>query len=338
MPTLTTKAIIMAKANTIGTRFLSNQKYTGELIAAINRANNNGVMIDSAAFIPAIIITNDASKTTSCTGLETLLTIIRPNIRASETCVLKYAISSQYQPVVTKDTVFAKPQTTIAGFAFNETVTQVFADMISRSVPGYELTLEMIGVISAAYSQANTNLYDVGCSLGAASFAMQQRAQNGCNIIGIDNSEAMVKRARELVASSNINNIHIELGDARSTEYNNASLITSNFTLQFIPKQDRFALLQKFANSLVTGGALVLSEKIDFAEPQQSDTMIKLYHDFKQSRGYSELEVAQKRAALENVLIPETLAVHTQRLKEAGFSQVLPWFQCFNFCSIIAIK
>lgn len=252
--------------------------------------------------------------------------------------MLKYAIYSQYQHIVTKDTVFAKPQATIAGFAFNETVTQVFADMISRSVPGYELTLEMIGVISAAYSQANTNLYDVGCSLGAASFAMQQRAKPGCNVIGIDNSEAMVNRARALVASSGIDNIRIELGDARTAQYTNASLITSNFTLQFIPKADRLALLHTFAQNLCQGGALVLSEKIDFANPIHSDTMITLYHDFKQSRGYSELEVAQKRAALENVLIPETLETHIQRLHDAGFSQVLPWFQCFNFCSIIAIK
>jgi len=196
----------------------------------------------------------------------------------------------------------------------------------------------MIGVISAAYSQTNTHLYDVGCSLGAACFAMQQRAKAGCNIIGIDNSEAMVERATALVSSSDIDNIAIQLADARAVDYCNASLIVSNFTLQFIPVAGRTALLKKFANGLNPGGALVLSEKIDFENALHSETMIDLYHDFKHGRGYSELEIAQKRTALENVLIPETLEAHTQRLKSAGFNQVLPWFQCFNFCSIIAFK
>lgn len=239
---------------------------------------------------------------------------------------------------MTKDTVFAKPQTTIAGFAFNETVTNVFADMISRSVPGYELTLEMIGVITAQYGQANTHLYDIGCSLGAASFAMQQKAPSNCHIIGIDNSAAMVDKAQSLVTASDTPNLNIVQADACEYSYSNASVITSNFTLQFIPTEQRLGLLTQLNDALIDGGALVLSEKIDFANANHSETMIDMYHAFKHGRGYSQLEIAQKREALENVLVPETIDAHKARLKDAGFSDVLVWFQCFNFCSMLAIK
>ena len=82
---------------------------------------------------------------------------------------------------------------------------------------------------------------------------------------------------------------------------------------------------------------IILSEKIAFSDSEQSiqDT---LHHDFKRANGYSDLEIAQKRSAIENVLIPETEDVHRDRLKAAGFSQVIRWYQCFNFVSYLAVK
>ncbi len=236
------------------------------------------------------------------------------------------------------DKVFAQTQRQIAGFSFNETVANVFEDMISRSVPGYELTLEMLGVITQQYSQENTYCYDIGCSLGASTFAMQKKAKDSCHIIGIDNSDAMVARAKGLLATSDAPNMDIICADACQVDFKPASVVASNFTLQFIPVAERSQLLNRIAKALVNKGVLVLSEKITFDDNIYNNTMIDLYHDFKKGRGYSALEVSQKRSALENVLIPETLNTHKQRLLEAGFSQVMPWFQCFNFCSMIAIK
>ena len=239
---------------------------------------------------------------------------------------------------VTRDTVYAQPQATIAGFSFNEAVAEVFADMISRSVPGYELTLQMLGIFSDNYAVANTCCYDLGCSLGASTFAIQATAPASCRIVGIDNAPAMVKRARELLQLQPLPNVTIVESDVLTVDFEPASVIASNFTLQFIAPPQRLPLLQRIHNSLVAGGVLVLSEKIDFENPGYRRQMTDLYHSFKRSRGYSELEVAQKRSALENVLIPETLATHTNRLHQAGFSQILPWYQCFNFCSLIAVK
>jgi tRNA (cmo5U34)-methyltransferase len=66
--------------------------------------------------------------------------------------------------------------------------------------------------------------------------------------------------------------------------------------------------------------------------------MTDLHHAFKRANGYSELEVSQKRTALENVLVPETLDTHRARLREAGFGAVDAWFQCFNFASLLAFR
>ena len=124
----------------------------------------------------------------------------------------------------------------------------------------------------------------------------------------------------------------------RHVQIENASVVVLNFTLQFIPPSQRDALLKRIHDSLNPGGILVLSEKIRFPQPQLDSLFIDMYHRFKEVQGYSALEISQKRTALENVLIPETLATHRDRLREAGFSRVDTWFQCFNFASIIAFK
>jgi len=111
-----------------------------------------------------------------------------------------------------------------------------------------------------------------------------------------------------------------------------------NFTLQFIPLAERQALIDSIYQGLVPGGVLIVSEKICFDDPHHQQLMTELHHNFKKANGYSELEIAQKRTALENVLIPETLQKHKQRFLNAGFNHVDLWFQCFNFASMLALK
>ena len=118
----------------------------------------------------------------------------------------------------------------------------------------------------------------------------------------------------------------------------NASLVVLNLTLQFLPPAERSAIIGSIAQGTLPGGALLLSEKICFDDPGQQTLMTELHHDFKRAHGYSDLEIAQKRSAIENRLIPETLETHVQRLREAGYSTVTPWFQCFNFASILAVR
>lgn len=249
---------------------------------------------------------------------------------------------------MSKDTIYDTPQDSLNRFQFDERVVNVFSDMIERSVPGYRLMLDMIAVISQHYSQPNTHCYDLGCSLGASTASILSSANPSViGVHGIDNSEAMVAKCKTLLSefeqtsASNTRKIppfDIECADILDTTFQPCSLVTLNFTLQFIAQEKRMALLSDIQSAMVEGGALVLSEKI-VIEPSESDQrLFDLHHDFKRAKGYSDLEIAQKRSALENVLVPETIEVHLQRLRNAGFSSADVWFQCFNFVSILAIK
>ncbi len=239
------------------------------------------------------------------------------------------------------DAIYAAPLKDIIDFQFDECVVAVFPDMIQRSVPGYGMIISNIGIIAARYARAGSHCYDLGCSLGAASLAMRQQiTAPNCDIIAVDNSPAMIERAGELLAldSGTSTPVTILCSDLQEVTIENASVVVLNFTLQFIPPPERLALMQRIYMGLNPGGILILSEKITFSKPKKQQLHIKLHHDFKRANGYSDLEISQKRSALENVMIPETLAVHIKRLQKAGFSSSDLWFQCFNFVSMVAIK
>ncbi len=238
------------------------------------------------------------------------------------------------------DRIFAEQRDIIERFSFDERVVSVFPDMISRSVPGYGTMIEMIGVLAARYARPGTNLYDLGCSLGAATLAMAALVPHrDCRVIAIDNSEAMLGRASQLISeASPALPVTLLNADIRNVFLENASVAVLNFTLQFLPLQDRDSLIAKIAGSLVAGDILVLSEKIRYEDADEDELQQALHHAFKRNNGYSDLEISQKRTALENVLIPETLAAHEQRLRLAGFHQVHVWFRCFNFVSLVAVR
>lgn len=240
---------------------------------------------------------------------------------------------------MSRDRIYVDNQPGLEAFAFDDAVARVFPDMIKRSVPGYTMIIPMIGVITEQYAQPNTNMYDLGCSLGASLLAMRHGVKHdGCQVIGIDNAAAMLKRCQSYVDIDDaVVPVQLHEGDVTEFEYENASVITLNFTLQFIPQEKRQALMQRLYDVLKPGGALILSEKICFDEKQQQ-VQQELHWDFKRANGYSDLEVSQKRSALENVLIPESAQDHIARLKSVGFSEAYQWYQCFNFTSFIAIK
>lgn len=242
-----------------------------------------------------------------------------------------------------KDNIYSLPQQRVGDFAFDDAVVEVFPDMIARSVPGYASMLAMIEQLAVRFAQPETHLYDLGASLGAATFLIRQQAPSNCTIHAVDNSPAMVKRLRaklqdELAAKRELCSVEVHQADVCGFEIVNASLVVLNLTLQFVPAEKRAGLLRSVMKGLNPGGALLLSEKICFEDAPQQQLLTQLHHDFKRAHGYSELEIAQKRTALENTLLPETLENHLARLKSVGFAIVAPWFQCFNFVSVLAVK
>ena len=237
------------------------------------------------------------------------------------------------------DNIFASPLSEIVDFVFDDKVVDVFPDMINRSVPGYGTIINLIGIIAEQYAKPDTRLYDLGCSLGAASLSMRHRlTKDGCEIISVDNAQAMIERLDKILQRDNSKTpVQTLCADIQDVDIENASVAVMNFTLQFIPLDERKNIMGKIYKGLNDGGCLILSEKLAFAE-DENEIQIDLHHAFKKSNGYSDLEIAQKRSALENVLIPETKETHIQRLKDTGFKHVFPLFQCFNFASFIAIK
>ena len=240
---------------------------------------------------------------------------------------------------MSRDNIYSQDHEALEAFAFDDAVARVFPDMIKRSVPGYTMIIPMIGVITEQYAKPNTHLYDLGCSLGASLLAMRHGVKvDDCTVVGIDNAAAMLKRCQSYVdIDDSIVPVELHSGDVTDFEYKPASVITLNFTLQFIPLEKRQSLIKKLYDALLPGGALILSEKICFDEPEQT-LQQELHWDFKRANGYSDLEVSQKRSALENVLVAESAKNHIDRLKSVGFSQACTWYQCFNFTSFIAVK
>ncbi|WP_456295905.1 carboxy-S-adenosyl-L-methionine synthase CmoA [Vibrio sp. AK197] len=239
-----------------------------------------------------------------------------------------------------KDAIFSAPIDKIGDFTFDERVAEVFPDMIQRSVPGYSNIISAIGMLAERFAKPNTNVYDLGCSLGAATLSMRRHIdKDGCKIIAVDNSSAMVERCKlHINAYRSDTPVEVLEADIRDVDIQDASVVVLNFTLQFLSPDDRYALLSKIHAGLRPGGILILSEKYVFENAAANELLIDLHHDFKRANGYSELEISQKRNAIENVLRPDSIADHKQRFEQIGFSSNEVWFQCFNFGSMFAIK
>ncbi len=189
-----------------------------------------------------------------------------------------------------------------------------------------------------------TNAYDLGCSLGAASLALRQGIRvPDCRIVAIDNSPAMIERCREIIAHDDEETpgrtpVDVVLADIEDTTIENASMVVMNYTLQFLDVSDREALVARIYAGLMPGGLFVLSEKVVDEDPHMEDLLVDLHHEHKRRNDYSAMEIARKRTALENVLVPETVTAHKDRLRKAGFAHSAVWLRYFNFVSIVAIK
>jgi tRNA (cmo5U34)-methyltransferase len=239
-----------------------------------------------------------------------------------------------------RDTLYADPLSEDGLFAFDESVARVFPDMIKRSVPGYPTIVSMTGLLAQRYAIAGSTLYDLGCSLGASTLAMRQNLRApDCHIISVDNSTAMLARCQSIIDTDpNETPVTLTCANLQDVAIENASVVVLNFTLQFIPTALRNKVIESIYQGLLPGGIMVLSEKVTFEDPHLDELNIELHHQFKRANGYSDLEVARKRNALEHVLLPETLSQHKDRIARAGFSSCDVWFQCFNFASLVALK
>lgn len=250
-------------------------------------------------------------------------------------------LNTASSPSIPRDAIFATPLDKLASFSFDEQVASVFPDMIKRSIPGYSHILGMTGVIAKRYVPEGGRIYDLGASLGATTLSVAQQLEHleKVEFVTVDTSAAMTERCAGILAKNLPKRSITSLcSDIRHLDYQPCDLILLNFTLQFLPPNDRQPLLEKLYQALRPGGALIISEKIHFQDPRQAQLLYELHHDFKRANGYSDMEISQKRTALEDVMLTDTPEQHLQRLLSTGFSFASQWFQYLNFASFLAIK
>jgi tRNA (cmo5U34)-methyltransferase len=243
---------------------------------------------------------------------------------------------------MSRDEIYANSDNGEQPFRFNSAVAEVFPDMLRRSIPGYAASIEAISSLAARYVSADSACYDLGCSLGAATLAMRAGISvPGCQIIAVDNAGAMVERCRDIIAADSAQHqtsVDVRHADIQDININNASMVVMNYTLQFLDVDARAAIVQRIYDGLLPGGLFLLSEKVVDEDPYMEELLVDLHHEHKRRNDYSQLEISRKRAALENVLLPESVPAHRNRLAAAGFKRSAVWLRYFNFVSIVAIK
>ena len=238
-----------------------------------------------------------------------------------------------------KDALFAQSGAPEA-FKFNEAVAEVFEDMLERSVPLYRECLEMAAAWSLRFARNGSCIYDLGCSTGTLLSRIGEKLPVGADIrlVGVDNSVPMLNKARTKLKEAGISCELIEADLEQEFPLRQASVVVMNYTLQFIPPSRRSTVVASLYEKMLPGGCMILIEKVLAENTRLADTVSELHHDFKRAQGYSNLEISQKRDALENVLIPIKTSENIALLHNAGFSAVEIFFKWNNFAGFIALK
>ena len=241
---------------------------------------------------------------------------------------------------MSRDDIYQQYREPVPPFAFDAEVARVFDDMLRRSIPFYQEILRQQVRLIQRYYQAGSCIYDLGCSNGNLGLALcQHLGTTPFTMIAVDNSAPMLERFQKRLGSvPNANRIALKNQDLRQATLENSSVVVLNFTLQFLGLDERDDLMQRIFDGLLSGGALLFCEKITHARKRMADLQQDVYHHFKRDNGYSELEISQKREALDKVLIPETVEQHEIRLRQVGFKAVEVWFKWFNFAALVALK
>lgn len=241
-----------------------------------------------------------------------------------------------------RDELFAHPRPQASDFDFGPGTAAVFDDMLDRSVPLYPEILRMVGDLASTFAQPGSQIYDLGCATGGGLLAVAARLPDdrGIQLVGVDASRAMLDQARAKLAPAHVaRTVELREGDLeRGVTVENASVVLLVLTLQFLRPIGRARLLERILAGLIPGGCLIVVEKVVTTDPMLNRVFMKHYYAFKKRQGYSDLEIAQKRDALENVLVPYRLEENVELLRGAGFHTVQPFFQWFNFAGIVALR
>lgn len=238
------------------------------------------------------------------------------------------------------DKLYSRKLDKIKPFEFNETVVNVFDDMINRSVPLYRETINRQVQLTEKFYQPGSMIFDFGCSNGNFGLALLElMGKKEFSMTAVDNSKQMIETYKKNLSNRpNGENIKLVCDKIQNITIKNASVVIVNLTLQFIPVHERTNLIKTIYNGLLPSGILLITEKTIHEHDSLTELQQEFYYKYKKENGYSNLEISQKRDALENVLIPETIESHRLRFTESGFNKIDIWQKWFNFTSFICQK
>ncbi|MEM6841491.1 MAG: carboxy-S-adenosyl-L-methionine synthase CmoA [Bacteroidota bacterium] len=237
------------------------------------------------------------------------------------------------------DQVFDQPNA-MGDFKFGKKVVQVFDDMVSRSVPFYGEIQRMLTELVSDFAQPNQAVYDLGCSTGTTLLNLNPAIDPSVRFVGIDESPEMLEQCRSNFEQAGLTRDYdlVAADLNQGVRLESASVAIMCLTLQFIRPLYRERLVQDIYRQLNHDGCLIIVEKVLGDDSLFNRLFIEYYYDMKRRHNYSEMEISQKREALENVLIPYKLKENQSLLETTGFRYQETFFKWYNFCGIIAIK
>ena len=238
------------------------------------------------------------------------------------------------------DQVFKEPMNKSTDFKFDAQVANVFNDMVSRSVPYYLEMQRMMAEIIPDYVQPNSSVYDLGCSTGTTLLSLDKLLDQSVCFVGVDSSAEMIENSNGNFRSSGVTRPYdlITADLYKPFKITDASVVILCLTLQFIRPLYRQKMLESVYQQMNEGACLILIEKILAEDADLNRQFINYYYNLKRRNSYDEMEISQKREALENVLIPYKLSENIAMLEESGFTKTEVFFKWYNFAGIIAIK
>ena len=244
------------------------------------------------------------------------------------------------QPTSGKDRVFTEERTGRTDFRFNDQVVGVFDDMVTRSVPFYLEMQRMMTELARDIVVPGTSVYDLGCSTGTTFLNLDRVLPEGVDFVGLDNSRPMLEQCRTNLDEAGVTRrVRLEYADLdQGIQLDNASLVVLCLTLQFVRPLRRERLIRSIYEQLPEHGAVLLVEKVLGESSLFNRLFIDYYYDFKRRNEYSDMEIAQKREALENVLVPYKLDENRELLSGCGFRHVEVFFKWYNFSGLVAVK
>lgn len=226
-----------------------------------------------------------------------------------------------------------------SNWEFDSEIVPIFDGHVRQSVPMYDEIHRLITDMSAWFIEDETNVYDIGTSTGEVIKNLTERyPHKKSTFVGIDSSPEMVERARKSLS----NDCRAEIRERDITKESflveNASMITSVLTMQFIPQRYRQRVVDSFYSGLNKGGAFIMVEKVVGSNARFNEMQIELYHEMKLRNGLTEQHVFEKASAIRGVMRPYTLKENISMLDKAGFKDIDTFFKWNNFAGFIAIK